>query len=266
MAIGVYTGGTPNLNAIANVFGLDATTIGVANLSDMIIGAVFYMFLLVLSKPLLSKFLKSSTQTTYLRESSSIENSENFDVRMFKASKGLLGAFFIAFAMAAIGAGIGIIIWILGGAVQGKMTDLLVPSMMITVTVLGVVASFNQRIRTIKGTNILGQYLILVFSFALASSLDLTRLTGSFGQILLLLGLVTVFSFILHVFFSKLLKLDVDCTIVTATAGIYGPAFIPAVTQQIHNDALTVPGLICGSIGYAIGTFLGVGMGLLFLL
>ena len=52
----------------------------------------------------------------------------------------------------------------------------------------------------------------------------------------------------------------------TATAGIYGPAFIPAITKQIKNDALTVPGLICGSIGYAIGTFLGMGIGLLLLL
>jgi uncharacterized membrane protein len=53
---------------------------------------------------------------------------------------------------------------------------------------------------------------------------------------------------------------------VTATAGIYGPAFIPAITKQIKNDALTVPGLICGSIGYAIGTLLGFALGMLFLL
>ena len=45
---------------------------------------------------------------------------------------------------------------------------------------------------------------------------------------------------------------------VTLTAGLYGPAFVPAITKQIKNDDLTVPGLITGSIGYAIGTFLGM--------
>ena len=62
------------------------------------------------------------------------------------------------------------------------------------------------------------------------------------------------------------MDIDVDCTIVTLTAGVYGPAFVPAITKQIKNDALTVPGLIVGSIGYAIGTFLGAGLGYLFLL
>ena len=77
---------------------------------------------------------------------------------------------------------------------------------------------------------------------------------------------ITIAVFIVHVIFAKILKIDVDCTMVTATAGIYGPAFIPAITKQIKNDALTVPGLICGSIGYAIGTLLGFLLGLLFML
>ena len=30
-----------------------------------------------------------------------------------------------------------------------------------------------------------------------------------------------------------MLDIDVDCTIVTLTAGVYGPAFVPAITKQI---------------------------------
>ena len=51
-----------------------------------------------------------------------------------------------------------------------------------------------------------------------------------------------------------------DCAIVTMTAGLYGPAFIPAVTKQLRCDALTAPGLICGALGYAVGTFLGAAL------
>ena len=47
MAIALYTGGTPNLNALASIYRLKTEVIGVANLSDMIIGAVFYLFLLL---------------------------------------------------------------------------------------------------------------------------------------------------------------------------------------------------------------------------
>lgn len=266
MAVGVYTGGTPNLNAIANIFTLDTTTIGVANLSDMMIGAVFYMFLLLLCQPLLRKILPTAKDSSYLTEASDIENTEELNLKALKTSKPLVRTFFLAVGIAVFGAALGIGLWVLLGMQPGRMTDMLVPTMMITVTVLGIAASFNQKIREVKGTNILGQYLILVFSFALASSMDLRAIPDNFGSMLLIFGGVTIGGFIMHVFFSWLFKIDVDCTILTATAGIYGPAFIPAITKQIKNDALTVPGLICGSIGYAVGTFLGLGLGALLLL
>lgn len=264
-AIGLYTGGTPNLNAITNIFGLDTEVIALANLSDIIIGAVFYIFLLLLAKPLIDKILKPSISDTYLKEESTMKNTEDFNVKDFKTSKRLFKSFLIAFAMTAISAGVGILIWVLAGSVQGRMLDFLVPVMLIGVTVFGIIGSFNKKIRETEGTNILGHYLVLVFSFALASSVDFSRLIGSnFGDLIILYGIITVGSFIVHLGLAKILKIDSDCMIVTATAGIYGPAFVPAITKQLKNDNLTVPGLICGSIGYALGTFLGVGLGLLF--
>ena len=266
MAIGLYTGGTPNLNAIGNIFGLDSTTIGVANLSDMVIGAVFYLFLLTVSKPFLSKILKPSIENSYITEGSIIFNNEDLVNDEFKFNKVLLSRFILAFGLTLIGALFGILIWLILGAEDGRMNDFLVPIMLVSVTVFGIAFSFNKKIRKTKGMNTLGQYFILVFSFALASSLDFTRLEGIFGEIIILFGVITIGVFILHIIISKFMDIDVDCTIVTLTAGVYGPAFVPAITKQIKNDALTVPGLIVGSIGYAIGTFLGAGLGYLFLL
>ncbi len=266
MAVGLYTGGTPNLNAIGNIFQLGSTVIGVANLSDMIIGAIFYMFLLLLCKPLLLKFLRPSDKDVYLKEESNVVNTEDIDINEFKITKKLINRFLLAFGIALTGAGLGILLWIIMGSVEGRMTDLLVPVMMITVTVLGIVMSFNEKIRETKGMNVLGQYFILVFSFALASSLDFTKMQGLFGNILVLYGVITVGVFVVHVVISKFMNIDADCTIVTLTAGVYGPAFVPAITKQIKNDDLTIPGLIIGSLGYAIGTFLGVILALLFLL
>lgn len=266
MAVGLYTGGTPNLNAIGKILKIDQTTIGIANLSDMIIGGVFYMFLLLLCKPLLTKFLKSEVQQSYLKEKSEIQNIDQIDIRNFKMSKSLILAIILAFLMAAISALVGVFIWMIRGSVEGKLNDFLIPALLIGVTVFGIGSSFIKKIRVIKGTNTVGQYLILVFSFALASSLDLTKMSGNFGKILILFSTITISVFIVHVLIAKILKIDVDCTMITATAGLYGPAFIPAITKQIKNDALTVPGLICGSIGYAIGTLLGFAIGMLFLL
>ncbi|MBN2605365.1 MAG: DUF819 family protein [Bacilli bacterium] len=266
MAVGLYTGGTPNLNAIGSIFGLDSTTIGVANLSDMIIGAVFYLFLLTICKPILSRFLVKSTQVEYIKDVLEMDNIDKIDVEKFQFTKPLLNRILLAFGITVLGAIFGIALWIVLGSVEGKMIDLLVPTIMITATVLGIIASFNRKIRETKDMNVIGQYFILVFSFGLASSLNFLRMQGIFGEILILYTSITLGVFIIHAILSKILNVDVDCMMVTLTAGVYGPAFVPAITKQIHNDSLTIPGLITGSIGYAIGTFLGAGLGFLFLI
>lgn len=268
-AIGLYTGGTPNLSAI--LFSLlpadvAAQSFNPANLSDMIIGGTFYVFLLMLAKPLISKFLRTSNDGKYLKEASDMKNTEDFNINNFKTSKRLFRTFLLATAVAVIGAGVGVLIWWIMGAKDGRMFDMLVPSLMITGTILGIAFSFNKKIRQTEGTNIIGHYLILVFSFAIASSVDFTQLATDLTKMIILYGVITVGSFILHMLFAKFLKIDADCQIITATAGIYGPAFVPAISKQLKNDALTIPGLICGSVGYAIGTFIGVGLGLLFAL
>ncbi|MCF7926959.1 MAG: DUF819 family protein [Candidatus Izimaplasma sp.] len=257
MAIGLYTGGTPNLNAIGKIFSLDTTIIAVANLSDMMIGAVFYIFLLILAKPLLSLFLKKDHVLSYMTEDSELEEETEY-VQKFKLNNRLIKMIALSFIFVVVSALFGLMAWFLLGKQEGSLIDILVPSMMIGVTIFGIIGSFNKKIRETKHLNFTGQYFILVFSFALASSINLLEMTDAFGSILVLYSVITLGVFLLHTFFSYLLKINVDCMIVTLTAGLYGPAFIPAITKQIKNDKLTAPGLIIGSLGYAIGTFLGM--------
>lgn len=146
------------------------------------------------------------------------------------------------------------------------MFDALILSLLISVTVFGIIGSFNKKVRETKGNNIVGHYLILVFSFALSSAINFAEVTGDFSKLIILYGIITVGSFVMAMIISRFFKIDADCMIVCATAGIYGPAFVPAITKQLKNDSLTAPGLIVGSIGYAIGTFIGLLLGLLYAL
>lgn len=264
MAMGLYTGGTPNLNAIGAAMGLESETIALANLSDMLIGGVFYVFLLVAAKPFVDIFLKKYQKGDYLKEQSDMTNYEALEDVPLKRVKGVFFCVLLALLMAVASALAGVVLWFAFGAVQGEMFTYLVPALMIGVTVLGLIASFNKNIRQVKGNNMVGQYLILVFSFALASCLDLSRIGSDFVHILLFFGIITLGTFFLHIFFSKLFKVETDCTIVVLTAGVYGPAFAPAVAKQMKNDAMIIPGLIVGALGYAVGTFLGIGAALLF--
>ena len=258
MATGMYTGGSPNFNAIGMILRVDSDTIALGNLSDMVVGTVFYLFILFAAKPLLHVLLdRRSKAASYMKDDQTAENMDALEWGGFH--RGILRNLLISFGCVALGAVIGLAIWLIRGR-SGALTDPLVPAVMITGTVLGLAFSFVPAVREVKENAAAGHYLILVFSFALASSLRLTGLSISFLRIVQLLFLITVCSFALHTLLSRLLRIEADCTIVTMTAGLYGPAFIPAVTRQLKNDKLTAPGLICGALGYAVGTFLGVAL------
>jgi uncharacterized membrane protein len=58
MMIGVYTGGTANLMAIATALGVDRELIILTNTVEIMIGAIILLFLITGAKPLFGLFLK----------------------------------------------------------------------------------------------------------------------------------------------------------------------------------------------------------------
>lgn len=256
MATGMYTGGSPNFNAIGVILRVPGDVIAAGNLADMIVGSLFYVFILTLAKPLLGRLLdRKARQGDYMNPDGEVENVDALYWKGF--TRPLLRNLLLSFGCVAVGAVIGVVLWLLKG---GAITDHLVPPVMIAGTVLGLALSFVPKVRQVPENSAAGHYLILVFSFALSSSLDLSMLGAGLWKTVGLLALLTVCAFTLHAILSRFFRIDADCTVVTMTAGVYGPAFIPAVTGQLKNDKLTAPGLICGALGYAIGTFLGSGL------
>lgn len=259
MAAGMYTGGSPNFNAVGVILGVPGDAIAIGNLSDMIVGTIFYIFILTLAKPLCAKLLDRRARSgEYMRKPGGAENMDALEWNGFH--RGIVRNLLLSLGCVLVGAVIGFIVWKVKG---GALTDPLVPAVMIAGTVLGLVLSFVPSVREVRENAAAGHYLILVFSFALASSLDFETIRGSLLHTLALLALITVCSFALHLLLCRIFRIGADCAIVTMTAGLYGPAFIPAVTKQLRCDALTAPGLICGALGYAVGTFLGAGLFLL---
>jgi uncharacterized membrane protein len=50
---------------------------------------------------------------------------------------------------------------------------------------------------------------------------------------------------------------DADTMMVTSTALICSPPFVPVIAGAIRNREVIVPGLTVGILGYAIGNYLG---------
>jgi uncharacterized membrane protein len=102
-------------------------------------------------------------------------------------------------------------------------------------------------------------YFIVVFCMAVAAMADLGQLFMLDNLNLLFYVLWVYFgSILLHVLVSAIFRIDADTVLITITALLYSPPFVPVVAGAIKNRDIMLSGITVGIIGYAIGNYLGV--------
>ncbi|MBM9577609.1 DUF819 family protein [Leptospira sp. 201903070] len=248
MLAGMYTGGAPNLNAVGLAVDTTKETIALVNTVDVVIGGIYLLFLLTVGKKFFSFFLKKENTIAHSFESA-ISEEENFS----KHWKNLVFSNGVGLLLAMIGFGVSIAFTFL------IFSSLYAPSILLGITTWGIGTSFHSKVRQLK-TYEFGSYLILVFSVAVGFLANLEELKRDFGSVFLILICVLFGAILLHLILGILFRIPVDTWMITSVSSIYGPAFVPPVTQAIRNRDVLVVGILTGLIGYAIGNYLGIGI------
>lgn len=253
--VGLYTGGTPNLAALAKALDVQPTTFILTHTYDLIISSLLIFFFITSAQSLFNKILPRFKATTY-KIDQKIEVSEEsamFGRDMFNRKKlfPLLGALCISALIFAIGGGLSLCV----------NPDNQMAVAILTITTLGILVSLSPRINRIEKTFDLGMYLIFVFSLTVSSMADFHDIFSFEHLNLLLYVAIAVFgSMAIHVLLSYIFKIDTDTTIVTITALSCSPPFVPMIAGALKNRNIIVMGITIGIIGYAIGNYLGIGI------
>lgn len=248
MLVGVYTGGTPNLASIKMALDVDPEIYILTHTYDLIIGVFYLAFLISLGQRFFHRFLPLFP---ILKEdvTMAVGNKEPFFSTLRKEKLlPLLKAFGIAILI--FGVAVGISELVPQNAVMAVV--------ILSITTLGILVSLIPAVNRIDKTFDAGMYMILIFSIVVASMADIRNFAGITPG---LFGYVTfaVFgSLFIHMLLSKIFKVDADTTMITSTAFICSPAFVPVVAGAIGNRQIVVSGMTIGIIGYAIGNYLGV--------
>lgn len=266
MIVGLYTGGTPNMNGIGAALGVSSEVLSAANVSDTLVGGLYFLFLISVAPKCYRFLLKRKGEVKEPLPDMQAQEPQKktddytfgFSIKEKKSVLKLLGAFFLAVGCL----GIGVLLEVL---IEGTVGENLL-YILLAVSILGVAFSFVKPIREIKGQYPLGMYLILMFSLALSMSIDWSVFLSDILPTLAFFACAQVGTILVHILLCKIFRVSGDAAIVTSTAGVYGPPFIAPVAKAANRPDLIAPGVICGALGLAIGTLLGVGVGQLLLL
>lgn len=248
MFIGVYTGGTVNLGAIATALQTDQTLYIAAHTSDLVVSSVYLLFLMTVGQRIFLKFLPAfkKAETSGGDQSFSFDSYEGIFSRTIFPP--LLGAF-----------GLALLIFVVGGLsflVFGEDTAFVVA--ILVISSLGIVFSFIPAVRNIKMTYQAGNYFILIFSLVVSSMADMSKLVTTAPIMLVYVSFTVFVCLLLHVVLARLFAVDADTVIITSVAGICSPPLVPMVASALKNREVVITGVVTGIIGWVIGTYLGI--------
>jgi len=259
MMTGIYTGGTMNFNALGAALGVDKSVMAIVLAFEMVLTTPYIVFILGGGYKLFRKLLPFKDETTNevhrLKQQQTVEapvsDVEDYK-RMFRSNNWYLtlAGFGLSVLFLAVGAGLSMLIC-------HALNELVI---ILTITTLGLVASFFKKVRELPKTFELGMFFILVFSIIVASLFDYHSIEGStFGIGAFVLWIILCGS-VLHLIFCRLFKVGGDLFTVSQIALLCSPPFVPPVVGAMGNKKVLISGLVIGLIGYAVGTYLGIGI------
>lgn len=264
MLVGVYTGGTPNLASLKIALGVDQNTYILVHTYDTIFSTLYIIFLITFGRKAFSKVLplpsleNSSELPKQVKEEGKYKQKEYVSPESIDAYPLLLRnirRIIIPFVLA-------LLVFSAGG-----LASLHAPKNMssviaiLTITTLGIALSFVGKLRKNELSFTLGMYIILIFCFTVANMVDFKNLVGTLSLSLFLYVFCAIFiGLLVHVLLSAPFKIDTDETIITSTALICSPPFVPVIATALKNRNVLITGMLAGIVGYAIGNYLGIGI------
>ena len=250
MYTGTYIGGSANLNAVALEYGVnkEGTLFAAINAADNIITTIWMMLTLILpsifqryiprKRKIAPQFEKLSDEELKNQLLQPVTNMRLNDIALLLALG--LGTMFISMQAASYIKGL--------------------PSILVltTLALLFAQVSFVQKL---QGSKIIGFLLIMLFLAVVGAYCDISALLKSgtaAGILLLWVTLIVFIHGILIFLIGGILKQDWDIISIASNANIGGATSAPVCANSIGRPDLQLPGLLAGSVGNAIGTYLGI--------
>ncbi|MEQ8706141.1 MAG: DUF819 family protein [Phaeodactylibacter sp.] len=245
MLAGIYTGGTPNMQAIGLALQAPQETIILVNAADVLLGGVYLLLLTSVVpqwlKAVLPQFKPGETTTA-------MEETDPYHA--FNYSDALRS---IGLTVLVIGGALGLT-WL----VYGRLDQLAFLILMLTSISLAV--SFVPAVRNWDNTFETGEYFLLIFCVALGMLADFQSIVDRGLGIIQFTAVALFGTILLHLLLSRLFGIDRDTFLFTSVAAIYGPPFIGQIASITGNRQLILSGIALGLLGYAVGNYLGIGL------
>jgi uncharacterized membrane protein len=243
---GTYIGGGLNFAAVAEATGMqDDNMLTAAVAADQVITNLH--FLLIILLPGIA-WMTRRFPTHHMDNAVAFDEDSRSVHRIADLSlAGLMASLALAFALAALGKMVANLVGIPDYSI-----------LVITVLALIVATALPKQVERLSGHQESGNTLMYIFLASVGAGADIWKLVELAPVLFLFATVIITIHLVILFAVGKMLKLDLAELAMASAILIGGPASAPALASAKGWRDLLIPGLLLGSLGYAVGSFIGV--------
>ena len=243
---GTYIGGSLNFAAVADVTEFpDPSVLTAAVAADNVITNLHVLVIILLpgiaAVARLFPSRRSVAETGATAIDDEVHRIADLDV------VGLLAALALAFGLAAV-----------GGGVAGLLDTPQYAILITTLLALGIATFAKPLVARLSGYTEAGNALLFIFLATIGASADIWLLIDTAPILFVFAFVIVATHLLLLLIVGRLFGLELAEMCIASAVCVGGPASGPAIAVAKGWRDLVIPGVLAGSFGYAIGSFVGV--------
>lgn len=133
--------------------------------------------------------------------------------------------------------------------------------LLITALTVALATLLPGRMSKLGGADQMGALLMQIFFAVIGASANIGVVLRAGPVLFLFAAIILTVHLIVLLAAGRLLRLDLAEIVIASNANIGGPTTAAAMAISRRWQALVLPAILCGTLGYAVATFVGVAVG-----
>ncbi len=265
MMIGTYTGGSVNLVAMSDAYNVGGDLVSSSVVADNLLMALYFFALIAAAG---SKFFLKRYKHPIIDElSATTGDGKSVGVATFWEPKEIsLKDIALCLALSLVIVAVSVkVSGVLGAIIPtanfglSLLNGLLGNQYLIITTLTMLIATFfPKQVGDMPGAHEIGTYLIHIFFAVIGIPASIYMIVTKAPLLLLFCAIIVFVNMLFSFVFGKLFKFSLEEIIISSNANIGGPTTAAAMAIAKGWNALIVPSILVGTLGYVLGNYYGI--------